>query len=294
MADQIHIRHTSAADVYAVIFNAAGQVWNGSAFVAFATSGWTGYDVALAETAAGSWHFAAAFPAGVTTAGVYRVEIYEQLGSSPAIQDELLAAIEVEWDGAILAAVASRATPADVTAARDVVVGAVGALNDLSAVDVANEAAAALAVYDAPTAEELDEAVDEITASVRAVQAARTASPLYTAFGGTVRDVSIAQHEAGILAFECQNELEDPVDLTGHHVQFVITGGDEPITKGNGDGEEGLTILSPETEGRVAVYLSSDDTAEAGQYSYELWDLDDEILYGKGKLTVRAAHGPSE
>lgn len=87
---------TPAGTFYAFLLDANGQVWNGSAFVAYAVGDWATYDVALVESLPGV--FFGTMPA--VAAGSYRYLVYEQAGGSPASTDSLWGASDILWDGA--------------------------------------------------------------------------------------------------------------------------------------------------------------------------------------------------
>lgn len=87
---------TPAGTFYAFLLDANGQVWNGSAFVAYAVGDWATYDVALVESLPGV--FFGTMPA--VAAGSYRYLVYGQAGGSPASTDTLWGASDILWDGA--------------------------------------------------------------------------------------------------------------------------------------------------------------------------------------------------
>ena len=77
---------TTGLVVYAVIRNASDQVWNGTAFVTYNAANWTTYAVTLTEQGA-TGHYSAAFPAGISTAGLYAFVSYVRSGGSAATTD---------------------------------------------------------------------------------------------------------------------------------------------------------------------------------------------------------------
>ncbi len=101
MADTLHTTHTSGATVYAMIFNAAGQVADvvAQAFEAYDTASIANYDLAMTEQGTASRHYLAAFPAWIP-AGMYRVTYYDQTGGAPAETDAIVAEEVVHWHGA--------------------------------------------------------------------------------------------------------------------------------------------------------------------------------------------------
>jgi len=97
MANEIQYRHTAtSATLYATIRNAAGNYWNGSAFVTPSTASWATFSITMTET---HYRYMGTFPAGITTAGLYQLEVFSQVGGSPAITDTLLARQTILWDG---------------------------------------------------------------------------------------------------------------------------------------------------------------------------------------------------
>lgn len=76
------------------------QVWNGTAFEAFTVANVADYDVALAESAAGSYLYRGTFPAGITTFGEYLLEYFLREGASPAVSDPFLGDEPFWWSGA--------------------------------------------------------------------------------------------------------------------------------------------------------------------------------------------------
>ena len=101
MASELQLAYgTTGSTLYAVVRNATGSVWNtaGAAFEAYSGANWTDYDVALTEQGS-SGYYAGTFPAGITSAGVYPVEVRLRAGGSPAVTDTVVGTGVVEWDG---------------------------------------------------------------------------------------------------------------------------------------------------------------------------------------------------
>ena len=106
---------TSGATLYAVVRNADGEVWNGSAFEAYATANLGTYDLPMAEQGTASGYYTADFPAAA--AGIYAVSVYEQAGASPAEGDALLTGGAIDWAGAaVVSSVGSGVKLADAVA----------------------------------------------------------------------------------------------------------------------------------------------------------------------------------
>lgn len=98
MSQEIQYPHTAAAaTLYAVVRNAAGSVWNGAAFVSYATADIDDYAIAMTEQGTASQYYTATFPAAAR--GIYHVTIYLQGGGSPAEGDTRLDSFTLEWDG---------------------------------------------------------------------------------------------------------------------------------------------------------------------------------------------------
>lgn len=114
MAKEIRGKYSTGANLYAVIYNAAGQVWNGTTFGAWADGSYATYPVALTELGA-SGLYAADFPAAIVTAGYYDWLVYARQGGSPAITDRdyNVSAGQTKWNGT---AAATPATDLDAIA----------------------------------------------------------------------------------------------------------------------------------------------------------------------------------
>lgn len=98
MASEIQLQHTTAgANLYALVRNSVGQVYNGTAFVTYATADLANYDIALTEQGTASRFYAGNFPA--VAAGVYGVSVYVRAGANPAEGDALAGIGDIEWDG---------------------------------------------------------------------------------------------------------------------------------------------------------------------------------------------------
>lgn len=110
MANELQAYSTTGLTLYAVLLNATGQAWNGSAFEAVQAANWATYDIALTEAAGGI--YLANMPA--VAAGAYSYAVYEQAGASPAITDMLRGTGSLEWDGSAVLPLSTLATPASV------------------------------------------------------------------------------------------------------------------------------------------------------------------------------------
>jgi hypothetical protein len=82
---------------YAHIRNSAGNIWNGSSFVAWNSANWATYAQAMSEQSS-SGFYTVAFPSAIT-AGKYTFSIYQQIGGSAAIGDQPYGSDSIFWDG---------------------------------------------------------------------------------------------------------------------------------------------------------------------------------------------------
>jgi hypothetical protein len=97
MANELLINYPTGATLYALLFDATGQVWNGSAFVAPGSAAWTDYDIAMSEVATATGLYRASMPAAA--AGVYGWTVRKQAGGAPAVGDIAVGAGEIRWTG---------------------------------------------------------------------------------------------------------------------------------------------------------------------------------------------------
>jgi hypothetical protein len=88
-------------DVYYVLYNGSAQVANHTteAFVAIVDADWANYDVLMTELGVDTNTYRGDIPAWITTGGTYYWVAYEQLGVSPAVDDDFLATGLVNWTG---------------------------------------------------------------------------------------------------------------------------------------------------------------------------------------------------
>ena len=101
-AGEIKATDTASRTLYAVIENASGQAWNGTAFATYADASWTTYAVSVPEQGT-SQQYVGSMPAGITTAARYSVIIYERQGASPAVTDPVVGQGILDWTGTALA-----------------------------------------------------------------------------------------------------------------------------------------------------------------------------------------------
>lgn len=103
--------YPTGATVYAVIENAAGQIWNTStlAFESYTTANIGAYAVPVTEQATGTGRYRGNFPVGIISAGKYNTTIYQLVGAGPAVSDTFAGSSDLEWTGATDLSVASTA-----------------------------------------------------------------------------------------------------------------------------------------------------------------------------------------
>jgi hypothetical protein len=99
MANEIQTQTTTGSAVYCVIRNSAALVWNSTAFVTFADGSWSTYEVPLTEQGT-SGFFTANFPALITTADTYSVELWSGTGTE---SDQFVSGGSIQWNGSAVA-----------------------------------------------------------------------------------------------------------------------------------------------------------------------------------------------
>jgi hypothetical protein len=98
MAGEIQTAHLTGKNVYALVRNATGGVWNGAAFVSYVSGNLASYAIAMAEQGTASGYYVGTCP--VVAAGIYGIAAFERGGGSPAEGDLLIASGDLHWDGA--------------------------------------------------------------------------------------------------------------------------------------------------------------------------------------------------
>lgn len=104
MANEIqHVHDTTGSTLYAVVYNASGQIWDTTGTPAFETinvTKWQSGDFAISvdEDVASSYLYLGDFPAAIT-AGQYTVMVYQKLGGQHEPSDTLLGSAKVAWNG---------------------------------------------------------------------------------------------------------------------------------------------------------------------------------------------------
>ncbi len=102
MANEIQVSYDTGATLYALVFNAAGQVWQltTNTFVAYVAANIDNYDIVLSEIATNSGQYRGTFDSDIA-AGVYAAVLFEQAGAGPvAADDERVGDTGImHWDG---------------------------------------------------------------------------------------------------------------------------------------------------------------------------------------------------
>ena len=102
MANEIQATYDSGSTLYALVFNAAGQIWQltTNTFVAYVAANIDDYDIVMPEIATASGQYRGTFDADIA-AGVYSVVLFEQAGGSPVVADDerIGETAKMIWDG---------------------------------------------------------------------------------------------------------------------------------------------------------------------------------------------------
>lgn len=178
MANELLIHYPIGATLYALLFDATGNVWNGSSFVAPASASWTDYDIAMSEAATATGIYRASMPAAA--AGSYGWVVRKQAGAGPAVTDIAVGSGEIRWTGT-----AEEAVPAAVNVTYSAGVALAGRLAEYADVSpLALEATAQAILEDTSTAGALLSGIDS---NVDMLLAADTSSSDATAAGAISR-----------------------------------------------------------------------------------------------------------
>jgi hypothetical protein len=97
MANELICVYPTGCTLYAHLFDATGQIWNGSSFEAPASGNWADYDIAMTEAATATQIYRATMPAA--SAGAYSFVVRKQAGGSPAVADIAVAVGQIQWNG---------------------------------------------------------------------------------------------------------------------------------------------------------------------------------------------------
>ena len=97
MSNELVFNYPAGATLYVLLFDATGQIYNGSTFGAPSSASWTDYDIAMTEAATATGIYRATMPA--VAAGVYGWVVRKQAGGSPVVSDVTVGAGSFAWDG---------------------------------------------------------------------------------------------------------------------------------------------------------------------------------------------------
>jgi hypothetical protein len=100
MANEIHINYASGNTLYAVVRNAAGDVWYvaGQAFEVWGTNGRTADDYDISLTDKSGSRYIGSFDMNIP-AGRYSIQVFLQAGANPADGDTFIVGKEILWSG---------------------------------------------------------------------------------------------------------------------------------------------------------------------------------------------------
>jgi len=178
MANELVIHYPTGATLYALLFDATGQIWNGSAFAAPGSASWTDYDIAMTEATTATGIYRADMPA--VAAGVYGWVVRKQAGANPAVSDITVGAGSIRWTGT-----AEETVPAAVNVTYSAGVALAGRLAEYADVSpLALEATAQAILEDTGTAGALLSGIDS---NVDMLLAADTSSSDATTAGAISR-----------------------------------------------------------------------------------------------------------
>ncbi len=194
MASEIQCAHTATGkNLYALIRNSTGSVWNGTSFVSYATANLSSYAIALTEQGTASRYYAATFSSSIAS-GVYNLAVYERQGGSPAEGDPSIAVGQVEWNGSSVVAIDSRLATSGYTAPDNSGISAIKTQTDKFGFDGSNYVNAHTKTNDDKTSYALTSAYDP----------AKTASQ-----AGDAMDLVANAVDASALAADAANEIAD-------------------------------------------------------------------------------------
>ena len=110
----------------------------------------------------------------------------------------------------------------------------------------------------------------------------------FTTFGGTIRNVSIAQNASGEIVYAVTDAAGDPISLAGKTLSFNIHDYNDNIiftlTTTAGD-----IVISGDDNNQVTVAITTTETANAAELKYKLWNTTDDDLLGTGNFGIKSA-----
>lgn len=98
MANEIEGVTGSGETVYALVFNASNQIWNGSAFETYTAANYANYLVTMTEVGS-TGIYIGSFPSSITTGGTYRIYVKKIASGSAAQDDGTVTTVRVDWTG---------------------------------------------------------------------------------------------------------------------------------------------------------------------------------------------------
>ena len=100
MANEIYVNYASGNTLYAVVRNAAGDVWyaTGHLFEVWGTGGRTADDYDISLTDKSGSLYVSSFDTNIP-AGRYSIQVFLQAGANPADSDTFIAGEEIVWSG---------------------------------------------------------------------------------------------------------------------------------------------------------------------------------------------------
>ena len=100
MSNEIHVNYTSGNTLYAVVRNAAGNVWYvaGQAFEVWGIGGRTADDYDINLTDKSGSRYVGSFDTNIQ-ASRYSFQVFLQAGANPANGDTLVGSGEIVWSG---------------------------------------------------------------------------------------------------------------------------------------------------------------------------------------------------
>ncbi|MFZ2148717.1 MAG: hypothetical protein WAV28_15990 [Sedimentisphaerales bacterium] len=100
MANEIHVDYASGDTLYAIVRNAAGEVWyvGGQVFEVWGTGNRTADDYDIPLTDKGGHRYVGNVDGNIPS-GRYSIQIFLQAGANPADSDNLVGGGEIVWSG---------------------------------------------------------------------------------------------------------------------------------------------------------------------------------------------------
>ncbi|NIA07725.1 MAG: hypothetical protein GWP14_08875, partial [Actinobacteria bacterium] len=214
MANEIRATYDSGENLYALIFDAAGQVWDsvGSNWENYDAAQQDNYDIALSEIATNSGQYRGTFPAAIT-AGIYTVSLRLQSGGSAVSTDERIGeSAAMHWDGS------AEITVSDIEAYVDKIDDAT---DGLTAIKAEVEGLAGEAMRGTDTAALASVCTETRLSKLDAAVSSRSSHSAADVTGGT----TVAQAESNIRGVDSDTlkTLSDQIDSAGAEYRLGLT-----------------------------------------------------------------------